>query len=69
MVDTGAQSSIISRLFPHHIRRHMKGQGKPLSVLEKPTARLFGKDGEGGGRELTIKAQLQVEVQADGKMV
>ena len=69
MVDTGAQSTIISRSFLHQVGRHMKSIGKPLQVLEKPTARLYGKDGVGGGRELTITAQLRVTVEADGESV
>ena len=43
-----------------------------MPVLERPTARLFGKDGESGGRELTITAQVQVEIveiEADGECV
>ena len=69
MVDTGPQSTIISRSLLHKVGQHMKSQGQSLPVLERPTARLFGKDGEGGGRELTITAQLQVKVEADGESV
>lgn len=69
MVDTGSQSTIISRSLLHEIGRHLKSKGESLPVLEKPTARLFGKDGEGGGRELSITAQLYVDVEADGESV
>ena len=69
MVDTGAQSTIISRSLLHKVGQHMKSRGQSLPVLERPTARLFGKDGKGGGRELTITAQLQVKVEADGESV
>ena len=69
MVDTGSQSTIISRSLLHEIGRLRKGKGESLPVLERPTARLFGKDGESGGRELTITAQVQVEIEADGECV
>ena len=69
MVDTGAQSTIISRSLLHKVGQHMKSRGQSLPVLERPTARLFGKDGKGGGRELTITAQLQVKVEVDGESV
>ena len=66
-VDTGSQSTIISRAMLHEIARHLKSQGQPLPVLEEPTVRLFGKDGRGGGRELVITAQLQIPIKADGE--
>ena len=69
MVDTGSQSTIISRSLLHKIGRCRKSKGKPLPALEKPTARLFGKDGEGGGKELTITAQIEVDIEADGECV
>lgn len=61
MVDTGPQSSL------HQIGRQMKSQELPVPVLEKPTAHLFGKDGAGSGHELTITAQLQLKIEADGE--
>ena len=67
MVDTGTQSTIISRSLLHEIGCHMKRTGQPLPCLERPTARLFGKDGEGGGCELVITAQVPVTVEADGE--
>jgi hypothetical protein len=69
MVDTGSQSTIISRSLLHKIGRYRKSKGESLPALEKPTARLFGKDGEGGGRELTITAQIEVDIEADGECV
>ena len=69
MVDTGSQSTIISRSLLHKIGRCRKSKGEPLPALEKPTARLFGKDGEGGGKELTITAQIEVDIEADGECV
>ena len=69
MVDMGSQSTIISRSLLHEIGRLRNVKGESLPVLERPTARLFGKDGESGGRELTITAQVQVEIEADGECV
>ena len=51
------------------IARSCKEAGQPLPQLELPTARLFGKDGSGGGRELVITAQLTTTIAADGESV
>ena len=67
LVDTGSQSTVISRSMLHKIARHARSKGEPLPILEKPTVRLFGKDGAGGGRELVITAQLQANIEADGE--
>lgn len=67
MVDTGSQSSIISRDLLQRIGKHLRESGQPLPKLEKPSAHLFGKDGEGGGRELVITAQLLLTMEVDGK--
>ena len=66
-VDTGSQTTIISRSMLHSIVQHAKSCGSPLPVLEPPTVRLFGKDGRSGGQELVVTAQLQTTVEADGK--
>ena len=68
-VDTGAQSTIISRSTLHAIGRHLRQNGRPLPTLEIPTVRLYGKDGPGGGRQLTITAQLQLTFTVDGESV
>ena len=60
MVDTGAQSSIISRLVLHKVGIHMK---KPVPKLEP---KLFGKDRRVGSHELNITAQVTLTVEADG---
>ena len=67
MVDTGSQSTIISRSLLHAIGAHCQSQDMPCLQLEVPTVRLFGKDGRGGGRELVITAQLQISIEADGE--
>ena len=51
LVDTDSQSTIISRQVLHEIGKHLHSQGKPLPKLEKPSARLYGKDGQ---RQSTI---------------
>ncbi len=67
MVDTGSQSTIISRALLHAIGRHRHQQGGELPELEKPTVKLFGKDGKKGGKALNITAQTTLTLQADGK--
>ena len=61
LVDTGSQSTIISRSLLHEIGQNMKSKGQPLPIIERPTVHLFGKDVAGGGRELVITAQLQAK--------
>ena len=65
--DTGSQSTIISRSMMHSIAHQRKEPGLTPPTLELLTARLFGKDGCGGGRELIITAQVQVTIEADGE--
>ncbi len=55
VVDTGSQSTIISRAM---IVQHLRSRGQSLPVLETPTVRLFGKDGRGGGWDLIITAHV-----------
>ena len=69
VVDTGAQSTIIARSTLHKVGRHILKNGGKLPTLEKPTVRLYGKDGRKGGRELTITAQLPLSFSVDGKSV
>ena len=60
MVDTGAQSTIISRSTLHEVVNHMRETGQQVPPLELPTVRLYGKDGHDGGRELCITAQVSL---------
>ena len=69
MVDTGAQSSIISRSVLHRIGGHLKRQGKPVPQLQPASLRLFGKDGKAGKHELRVTAQVTLRVEADGVSV
>ena len=71
MIDTGSQSTIISRSLLCAISAHCRSQDLPYPELDVPTARLFGKGGHGGGhgggRDLVITAQLQLIIEADGE--
>ena len=58
MVDTGAQSTIVSKSTLHAVNRDLKQRGHELPPLELPTVRLYGKDGEKGGKQLVITAQV-----------
>ena len=69
LIDTGAQSTIISRKTLHAIAQHLKHKGCSLPVLEKPMVRLFGKASKGGNCELTITAQLSLTFTADERSV
>ena len=69
MVDTGAQSSIISRSVLHRIGGHLKRQGKPVPQLQPASLRLFGNDGKAGKHELRVTAQVTLRVEADGVSV
>lgn len=60
MVDTGAQSTIISRVDLHQIGQQRCREGKPVPTLEEPTVKLYGKDAVAGGQRLLITAQLEV---------
>ena len=69
LVDTGSQSTIISRQVLHAIGKHLHSQRKPLPQLEKPSARLYGKDAQKGDRPLNITAQVTLNLSADGRSV
>ena len=69
LVDTGAQSTIISRTTLHAIAQHLKQEGCPPPILEKPMVKLFGKASKGGNCELTITAQVSLTFTADGHSV
>lgn len=69
MVDTGSQSTIISRSLLHRIAKQCRLEGKDLPSLVQPTAHLFGKDGQRGGHELVITAQVDLILTADGVSV
>ena len=68
MVDTGAQSTIISRDTFHRVIRKMKEDGKPAPTLELPKVRLYGKDGS-KGVELPVTAQVTLVFTVNRKSV
>ena len=69
MVDTGSQSTVISRAVLHKVGRHLRQQEKEMPQLRLPTARLYGKDNGGERRELNITAEVSLKIEADGKAV
>ena len=68
VVDTGSQSTIISRALLHDIKRHLEGQGKSMPKLELPRVKLFGKDGS-SEKPLNIMAQVRLTFEAGGQTV
>ena len=69
MLDTGAQSTIISRSTLHAVNKSLLQQGQRLPELELPTVRLYGKVGPKGGKELTITAQISLTFTSGNKSV
>ena len=69
LLDTGAQSTIISRSTLHAVVRHLQEHNRPVPELEIPTARLYGKDGQKGGKALYITAQVAFTVSFGSKGV
>ena len=69
MVDTGSQSTVISRAVLHEVGRHLRHQGREMPQLRLPSARLYGKDCEGEKRELDITAEVSLKIKAEGKAV
>ena len=68
-LDTGAQLTIISRTTLHAIVKHLQSCGKPVSRLELPSAHLYGKGGEKGGKQLCITAQVSFNASLGSKYV
>ena len=68
MVDSGAQSTILSRGLLHQVARHMQSQGRAVPSLVQPSARLYGRSGNDCS-ELIITAQTNLELALDGRTV
>ena len=64
MVDSDAQSTIISRTILYHIGQQCTREGKPVPILEEPTAKLYGKDGL-----LVVSSCLSLHNKIDGEYV
>ena len=65
MVDTGLQSTIVSRTLLHKVFRHLEREGKALPKLERPSTKLRGK----GGHPIDVTAQVKFTYSVDGKSV
>ena len=65
VVDTGAQSTIISRPMLHRIHKQMKSRGKTMPKLALPSPPLYGKSGSA----LDITAMVNLTFSADGSEV
>ena len=68
VVDTGAQSTIISRDQLHQIAKSMQKSGCGPPMLVTPNAKLYRCSGSGHS-ELTITAEAQLQVTLDGHQV
>lgn len=69
LIDTRAQSRIISCTTLHKIAQLLKLQRSSLPVLEKPKVKLLGKADSGKYHELTITVQLNLTFAVDGKSI
>lgn len=67
LLDTGAQSTIISRRTLHSVVEHLRDCDEPVPELELLSARLYGKDGEKGGKQLYITAQITLPISLGSK--
>ena len=68
VVDSGAQSTVISRDLLHKISRHLREQDRPPPTLELPSATLYGKGGRDSSK-LCITAQADLQLAVDGLTV
>ena len=69
MVDSGSESTIISRRMLHQVFRHCRQLGVPEPKLKVPSVKLYGKDGKAPGKELLITAETTLIVCADGRSI
>ena len=65
VVDTGSQSTIISRPFLHRVKRHLESKGKAMPELQLPGTTFYGKS----GAPLEITARVSLSIAVDGKTV
>ena len=68
VVDSGAQSTILSCGLLHQVAHHMQSQGHATPTLVQPSARLYGRSGNNSS-ELTVTAQTNLEMSLDGHTV
>lgn len=69
MVDSGSESTIISRHMLHRVFRHCRQLGLPEPKLKVPSVKFYGKDGKAPGKELLITAETTLIIGVDGKFV
>ena len=68
-VNTGAQSTIVSHSTLHKVMNNLKHIGQEPPKLELHTVCLYGKEGQKGGHELCITAQVSLLFQLRDKSV
>ena len=68
VVDSGAQSTVISRDLLHKVNRQRKANGHPCLTLGLPSATLHGKGGKHNSK-LCITAQVELQLAVDGLVV
>ena len=68
VVDSGAQSTIISRSLLHQVADNMRKAGRQVPELVLPSAKLFGRSGADSS-ELTITAETTVELEVGNRQV
>ena len=65
VVDSGAQSTVISRNLLHQVNRHMREQGRSSPTLELPSITLYGRGGRDSS-ELCVTTQTELQLSVDG---
>ena len=63
-IDTGSQSTIISRAFLHKVFAHMRKSGETPPRLEEPCTKFKGKS----GNPILITAQVPLTLSVEGKV-
>ena len=69
MVDTGSQSTIISRNTLHKVKDQLLRQGKEVPKLRLPSVKLYGKDCDNDRNELNITSEVTLTLEVDGRSV
>ena len=65
VVDTGSQSTIVSKEFLERVDQHLQGQGKSPPSLRVPQIRLYGKS----GKQLAIEGEFSLTLSIDLSVV
>ena len=65
LVDSGSQSTLISRSMLHRVAAKLRAGGGQLPKLTLPTVKLYGKDGQSDKKELYITAQVELSLVSD----